>query len=315
MVVLPLWAPIVIAAWTAALLDPVTGRITKLAKNHRSVGAAASVLLLLMLFVPVGFIAASLVKSALAFVTQVLSSPEAKHALELVVQNDEGDMNVQKMLEIAQAHGGTAWKLGQQLAGAGAWVLIAGMTFVVALFQFSVSGREMWAWVEEHAPVERAVAERLGKAFISTGRGIFIGAGLTALAQATVATVAFLVLGVPRAAVLGALTFVCAFVPAIGTAVIWGPVALGLALNGQTGKAIALVVVGIVGIGSIDNLLRPLLQKWGGNLDLPAWLLLVAAFGGLAAFGAAGLVLGPLTLRLAKEVVVIAKEKRASGSA
>ncbi len=219
-------------------------------------------------------------------------------------------MSAQRLLEIAQVHGGTAWKLGQQLAGASAWALIAVMTFLVALYQFSVSGREMWAWVEEHAPVERATAERLGKAFISTGRGIFIGAGLTSLAQASVATVAFIVLGVPRAAVLGALTFVCAFVPAVGTTVIWGPVALGLALNGQTGKAIALVVVGLLGIGSIDNLLRPFLQKWGGDIDLPAWLLLVAAFGGLAAFGAAGLVLGPLTLRLAKEVVVIAKEKR-----
>ncbi len=68
--------------------------------------------------------------------------------------------------------------------------------------------------------------------------------------------------------------------------------------------------MGLVGIGSIDNVLRPFLQKWGGHIDLPAWLLLVAAFGGLAAFGPAGLLLGPLALRLAKEVLILAREAR-----
>jgi predicted PurR-regulated permease PerM len=122
--------------------------------------------------------------------------------------------------------------------------------------------------------------------------------------------VGFLALGVPRALVLGALTFVCAFVPAVGTAVVWGPVAVGLAIQGHTTKAILLTLLGLLGIGSIDNILRPLFQRWGGKLQLPAFLLLLAAFGGLAALGPLGLIVGPLALRLSRELLAIAKEAR-----
>lgn len=309
-VLLPLWTPLVMAAWTAAMLDGVTARVARLARGKRAVGATASLLLVYGLLIPIGALVVSLVKSATAFVSQLLASPEARHALELVVQGGGQDVSLERFLEIAQVHGRTAWNLGQDIAGAGAWALILVVVFSIALFQFAVSGRETWAFIVAHTPVSKATADRLGDAFISTGRGIFVSAGLTALAQALVATVAFVALGVPRAAVLGALTFVCAFVPAIGTAVVWVPVAIGLALAGQPGKAAALALIGVLGIGSIDNVLRPVLQRWGGHIELPTWLLLCAAFGGLSAFGAAGLLLGPLVLRLAKEVIVIAREER-----
>ena len=86
--------------------------------------------------------------------------------------------------------------------------------------------------------------------------------------------------------------------------------AVGLALTGHTGKAALMAVAGAVGISTIDNLIRPLLQRWGGKLDLPAFVLLLAAFGGLGAFGPAGLILGPLSLRMAREVLEIARDAR-----
>ena len=309
-VFLPVWTPIAMAIWTASLLSPVALRISRLAGGKPSVGAASCVVLVFLLFVPVGFLAVSLVRSALQFVAELAASPEARHALDTVVSSGADDRGTEKLVEIVQAHGATAWQIGAEFAGAGAWALIVVMIFAISLFQFLVDGKSTWAWIVDHMPIAPTISERLGKVFLETGRGIFVGAGLTALAQATVATVTYVVLGVPRAAVLGALTFVCAFVPAFGTAVVWGPVALGLLLSGQPGKAAALTIVGLVGIGSIDNVLRPFLQKWGGHIDLPAWLLLVAAFGGLAAFGPAGLLLGPLALRLAKEVLILAREAR-----
>ena len=315
-VLLELWSPIVVAIWTAALLDPLATRISKLARGKRAVGAAVAIVIVFALFVPVGMLAVSLVSSGLEFARAMLASPQARQALALVTSSEtEGPVGLTKFVEVLQTHGATAWELGSQFAGAGAWALIVVTTFTVALFQFLVSGREIWAWLVEHAPLPKPAAERLGHTFIETGRGLFIGAGLTALAQAIVATGSFLVLGIPRAAILGALTFVGAFVPGIGTAMVWAPVALGLALNGQTGKAIVLTLIGLFGIGSIDNVLRPFLQRWGGHLDLSTWLLLVAAFGGLSAFGPAGLLLGPLVLRMAKEILIMAREQRVAQAA
>ena len=82
------------------------------------------------------------------------------------------------------------------------------------------------------SPVREQTSERLAAAFVETGRGLIVGAGLTSLLQASLATVLFAALGVPRA-IVGALTFVASIVPAVGTSVVWLPVAVGLGLRGD----------------------------------------------------------------------------------
>lgn len=313
-VLLPLWMPLIFAIWTAAILDPLTGRIERLTRGRRRIGASVSVVVVASLLVPVGLLIASLTTSVIEFTRKLFASEEVRHAL-LTVVSPEGEpatpeLGLQHVLDLARQHGSTAWDAVSSFAGAGAWATVVLVVFFVALYDFLAEGRAMWRWTVEHSPLSQSVTLRLAAAFLETGYGLFIGGGLTALAQALLATVAYAALGVPRLAVLGALTFVAAFVPTFGTAVVWGPVAVGLALSGELGRAAVLVLLGLFGVGTIDNLLRPLFQRWGGKLDLPASLLLFAAFGGLAAFGPAGLALGPLALRLAREVLEIAREAR-----
>lgn len=311
-VILPLWAPLVFAAWTAALLDPLAGRIARLARGHRGVGAGVVTVLVGLGFVPFGVVIASLATSVMVFVRELTESPEARGAIERLVSSDhQGEgLDLARWIDLIQAHGATAWQAAQGVAGAGAWAVLVVFVFFVALYEFLSNGRETWRWIVEHAPIKPATSQRFAGAFLETGRGLIVGAGLTSLLQAVVATILFAALGVPRAIVLGAITFIASFVPAFGTAVVWAPVALGLALKGDYARAGILAVAGLFGIGTIDNITRPLLQRWGGKLDLPVFLLLLAAFGGLAAFGPAGLALGPLALRMAREVLAIAKEQR-----
>ena len=98
-------------------------------------------------------------------------------------------------------------------------------------------------------------------------------------------------------------------VPSVGTAMVWAPVAAGLWLTGRTDAALGLAVVGVAVIGAIDNILRPVLAR-RGKLDLPAVLIMISMFGGIALVGASGVVLGPLVLRLAKEALEIARAAR-----
>ncbi|MBL8678982.1 MAG: AI-2E family transporter [Myxococcales bacterium] len=322
MTLAPLWAPLAFALWTATLLDPLACACAKRLGGRASLGAGIATTLVAALIVPVGLALTSIGSSVAAFVRQVLASPAARSALESIVSAEGGAAHatpsaselfrasLARIPELARTHGETAWRAASGFAGAGAIVVLTLFVFFVALYSFLSDGRAMWAWAKRHAPVSDAIAERLAKAFIETGRGLIVGAGLTALTQSLLATLIYAVMGVPRFAVLGALTFVCAFVPAVGTAVVWGPVAVGLFLKGQVVKAIVLALLGGLGISSIDNVVRPLMQRWGGNLQLPAFVLLLAAFGGLAAFGAKGLVLGPLSLRLAQEILAIAREAR-----
>jgi predicted PurR-regulated permease PerM len=327
----PLWAPLAFAAWTASLLDPMASWLSARAGGRRTVGAVVCTALVLALLVPVGIALTSIVTSVVTFVRQLVATPATRAALEAMVSPDAGAghaplipeggvselvrANLARLPDLARQHGATAWRAASGAAGAGAVAALTAFLFFVALFSFLRDGRDMWAWARRHAPMREETSERFARAFLEVGRGMIVGAGLTALTQAALATVIYLALGVPRAPVLGALTFVCAFVPAVGTAVVWGPVAVGLALKGQVVKAIVLGALGALGISSIDNVLRPLMQRWGGNLQLPAFVLLLAAFGGLAAFGPKGLILGPLSLRLSVEVLTLAREAREANGA
>jgi len=312
-----LWAPLVFAIWTAVLLDSFTGSVARLLRR-RSIAAGVVTALVAFLLVPLGLLLVSLVTSVMVLVREMLASAKARQAIETLVSSDPGGgahpLGVARWIELAQAHGATALRAGQRFAGAGAWALVVLLVFFVALYQCLAQGRAMWAWGRDHLPLRPQTTNRLAAAFVETGRGLIVGAGLTSLLQASAVTILYLALGVPRAIVLGAMTFVASIIPAVGTSVVWLPVAVGLGLRGDYVRAIILLLVGALGISTIDNITRPVFQKWGGKLDLPAFLLLLAAFGGLSAFGPAGLALGPLSLRMAREVLAIARERRSEAA-
>jgi predicted PurR-regulated permease PerM len=93
----------------------------------------------------------------------------------------------------------------------------------------------------------------------------------------------------------------------VGTAIVWVPLAVGLAVTGRTTAAVILVIIGAGVISTVDNVLRPVFSRYG-ELQMSSFALLLAMFGGLALFGGWGLALGPLIVRLAVEALDIAKE-------
>jgi predicted PurR-regulated permease PerM len=179
--------------------------------------------------------------------------------------------------------------------------------FVVSAYTFLVDGPRGNAWLEAHAPIKPLHFRRLASAFTETGRGLLIGMGLMGLAQAVIATIAYFALGVPRALVLGLLTLFASLIPSIGTALIWAPIAAGLALTNRTGPAVVLTVIGAMVIGSVDNFMRPIFARFGA-LKMPSYVLLISIFGGLAVFGGWGLILRPLIVRLTLEALAISRD-------
>src|SRR5262249_32276476 len=130
-----------------------------------------------------------------------------------------------------------------------------------------------------------------------------------ALAQAIAMGIFLVAIGVPRALVLAEVTFFASFLPTLGTAGVWIPVAIGLALADHLVKGAITARLGLVGVGRLDNVLRPALARWG-KLELPVYLQILSVFGGIATFGAWGFLLGPLLIRMAKEALdIVADEK------
>lgn len=152
--------------------------------------------------------------------------------------------------------------------------------------------------------VARLAGDERGAALLGTAqsavRGVVHGLIGTALAQAIVAGIGFLIAGVPGAFLLSALTFVLSLVP-MGPVLIWGGAAAWLYAQDRTGWAIFMVIYGAAVISSVDNFVKPILMSRAGNLSM--LLVVLGVFGGAIAFGVVGLFVGPVLLAVSWSLV------------
>jgi predicted PurR-regulated permease PerM len=125
---------------------------------------------------------------------------------------------------------------------------------------------------------------------------VLYGQVLTAVVQGSVATLGFIIFGLSNWAFWGAVTIVMAFLPVIGTPIIWVPAAVGMILDGNYGAGIGLLVYGIVVIINIDNLVRPKLVS--DRSKVHPVLVIIGVLGGLKMVGFSGMLVGPLILAL-----------------
>ena len=130
----------------------------------------------------------------------------------------------------------------------------------------------------------------------TTVRATVYGLLMTALVQAALASLGYWVCSVPYPLLLGALTFVLAFIP-FGPGLVWAPAGLWLILQGRVAWGIGLIIWGAAVISSMDNVLRPLFI--GKATNLPVLLVFMGVLGGLMAFGMVGLFVGPVVMAVA----------------
>jgi predicted PurR-regulated permease PerM len=150
--------------------------------------------------------------------------------------------------------------------------------------------------------VDRVAGERGQRLLALAGatvRGVVYGILGTALVQAVMAGIGFLIAGVPGAGILALLTFFLSVVP-VGPPLIWIPAALWLFHQGSTGWAVFMLVWGI-GVSSIDNVVKPWLISQGS--DMPFLLILFGVLGGAIAFGFIGVFLGPTLLAVGYRLI------------
>ena len=131
------------------------------------------------------------------------------------------------------------------------------------------------------------------KAAGDTARAVVYGLVLAALGQGLMAGVGYAVAGLNAPALLGAITAILAMMP-MGATLIWLPVSIGLMFSGQLWQGVGLLLWGVFAISTVDNVIRPLVISGAGRI--PFLVVLFGVFGGLTAFGAVGLFLGPIIL-------------------
>jgi predicted PurR-regulated permease PerM len=175
--------------------------------------------------------------------------------------------------------------------------LILNLAFMVfTLYFFFVDGEHLAKTFISAIPLEREYTKLFLRKLRDSGKQLLVGYFLVALFQATMMFLICLVMGVKGGLVLGALTAVGSFIPMIGTAIVWLPTAIGIALGGDITKAVIFLVASAVLVATLDNFIRPILLH--ERLKIHPLLIFFSILGGLKIFGFNGLVLGPLILML-----------------
>jgi predicted PurR-regulated permease PerM len=116
----------------------------------------------------------------------------------------------------------------------------------------------------------------------------------------------FWVLGLPSPLLWGLVTALFSLVPIIGSAAVWGPAVIILAIGGHWWKALILLIWGAVVVGQIDTLIRPYVIS--GRVKLHTLLIFFALLGGVEAFGVMGLFIGPVVLSVTLVILEMLRE-------
>jgi predicted PurR-regulated permease PerM len=325
-IVQPFVGPLLWALFIAFLLNPLHEWLTRRLKGRSQLSAA--LLTLLTLIVLLGPLAA-LSAAFAAQVGDLLQSAQSTVA-------DQTRNNVFDLTKVPWISGMLSWldaTLGvsiaqvrgyviegsravlQSLASLGGKVFLGavgtvfGFVLMVFLLFFIIrDGAGMWRTLRDLIPMSRQQKNKLFDHLAAVTRALVYGTGLTALIQGTLVGLSFLFVGLPSALVFGVIAALAALLPFGGTALVWIPAAIVLAAQGRWGATIFMVLWGALLVSLVDNVVRPMLVS--GRAPVSTLTVFIGVLGGISAFGAIGLFLGPVVLALIVALLQFALELR-----
>lgn len=310
----PFLGPVTWAIFLAFLVHPLHVRLTRKLRGRQQASAFVLTLLVLVVFLgPLTALSAAFaaqVGQLLEFAQNTVAGQARGNVLNFtnVPWVQEGLTWLEGTFDVntAQVRGWVtqgAQQVLQWLASMGGRVFVGAVGTVVGfvlmvfmLFFFIRDGDEMLQTMRELIPMPRAYKARLFDHLSAVTRAMVYGTGLTALIQGTLVGIAFLIAGLPSPLVFGVIAALTALLPFGGTALVWGPAVIVLAAQGRWGWAIFMLAWGTVLVSLVDNVVRPWLVS--GRADVGTLTVFIGVLGGLAAFGAIGLFLGPVILAL-----------------
>ncbi len=306
----PFWSALLVGAVLAGLLRRPMEWLAPRFGGRRSLAAILLTLAtLLTLLVPATALSALLLREVLqglAWVRGALAGQGVEglvHALPAPLQRLAGHA-VQSLpsLQDQLAHqvGQAASALGGVLRTTTRVIIQVAMVHI-ALFFFLADGHRLIAWLDEVVPLRTGELKALLEEFRRTSVSTLLASAATAGVQAVAALAGFLLARAPVPLFLALATFLAALVPAVGGTLVVVIAGILQVFAGHPLSGGFLIGWGLAVVGIIDNFVRPLFLK--GGMELHAGVVFFALLGGIAAFGAIGVLLGPLIVTFLVAVV------------
>ena len=306
-ILLPFYGAILWGVIIALLFTPLYRRLLVRLKQRRTLAALLTLLFVLVIVVlPLALITATLAREA-ALVYEQLQSGELNPTLYFrgvfdtlpdwigALLDRLGLANfsaLQRRLSAALAQG-TQFIATQALSiGQNTFEFVASVFITLYLAFFLIrDGDKVLGTMREAIPLANAHKQELLSKFTTVIRATVKGNLLVAVIQGALGGLAFWFLGVGGALLWAVLMAFLSLVPAVGAGLVWLPFALYFLMTGALWQGIALIAYGMLVIGLVDNLLRPILV--GKDTRMPDYVVMITTLGGMAVFGINGFVLGP----------------------
>ncbi|GMN03497.1 AI-2E family transporter [Erythrobacter sp. MTPC3] len=321
----PFATPLLWSALAAIMFQPLYKWALVKCRGRRNPAALLSLLIILLaVILPALWVGSLVVREALSAIAMLQENPIDLAALA----NDIYAMLPRAAQELAEESGWTDVSEAQERlqdmlgesagmlaseavsigSGALGFILSFGLALYVTYFLLR-DGSRIGETLLHSAPVEREIADRLAERFLGIVRATIKGSGVVGLVQGTLGGITMAIAGVPSPLLLGVMMAILALIPAVGTALVWGPVGIWLLVSGEVWQGVFVLGAGSIVISSADNVLRPILV--GRDTGIPDWIILVTTLGGLSIAGFSGIVLGPLVAGLFLASWSILQEQRA----
>ena len=181
------------------------------------------------------------------------------------------------------------------LTGFTGFFLDLSLILFVAFFLF-LQGDDFIAEVKHLSPLSAEDNEMILAEMEATIKATLWSTVVVAFIQGSLGGVGFFLFGVPQPAFWGTVMIPASVIPVVGAAIVWAPAVGYLILLGSWPKALGLLIFCVIFIGSVDNLVKPMLMR--GTRSTPTVLVLLAILGGISYFGMIGFILGPFILSL-----------------
>jgi predicted PurR-regulated permease PerM len=187
-----------------------------------------------------------------------------------------------------QVFAGGALEMGQNTLD----FIVGFFVMLYLLFFLLRDGAELSRSIKEAIPLRRDILQKLAVRFTNVVRATVKGNIVVAATQGFLGGLIFWFFDLHSPVLWGVLMAFLSLLPAVGAALIWLPVAIYFLATGAIWQGIVLIAYGVLVIGLVDNLLRPILV--GKDAKLPDYVVLVSTLGGMAIFGLNGFVIGPV---------------------
>lgn len=295
----------------AVLFMPLNNFMLKMLRGRRNIAAFLTLCVaLLCVILPLVFITGALVKEVITLYERINSGQlnfslyfnQILNALPPIVQEnvlrltgtDDGSQSklASAAVQISQFVASHAVSVGQNTLQ---FVVSAGIMMYLLFFLLR-DGYWLSQRIRRAVPLSDQHKQNLARNFTTVVRATVKGNIAVAAVQGFLGGLSFWFLGIQGALLWGVVMAFLSLLPAVGASLIWGPVAIYFLVTGATWQGVFLLLFGVLVIGLMDNILRPLLV--GKDLRMPDYLVLISTLGGLTLFGLNGFVMGPLIAAL-----------------